>query len=34
MPSFDWDALSEFEKDDATVNTKEYACTSGVSEII
>lgn len=34
MPSFDWDALSEFEKDDATVNTKEYACTSGVCEII
>lgn len=34
MPSFDWDALSEFEKDDATVNTKEYACTSGQCEII
>ena len=34
MPSFDWDALSEFEKDDATVNTKELACTSGVCEII
>jgi ribonucleoside-diphosphate reductase alpha chain len=34
MPSFDWNALSEFEKDDATVNTKEYACTSGVCEII
>ena len=34
MPSFDWDALSEFEKDDSTVNTKELACTSGVCEII
>lgn len=34
MPAFDWDALSDFEKDDATVNTKELACTAGVCEII
>lgn len=34
MPAFDWDALSNFEKDDATVNTKELACVSGVCEII
>lgn len=34
MPAFDWDALSDFEKDDATVNTKELACTSGVCEIL
>lgn len=34
MPSFDWDALKDFEKDDATVNTKELACTAGVCEII
>jgi ribonucleoside-diphosphate reductase alpha chain len=34
MPSFDWDALSTFEKDDGTVNTKELACSAGVCEII
>lgn len=34
MPNFDWDALSHFEKDDSTVNTKELACTSGVCDII
>lgn len=34
MPAFDWDALSNFEKDDSTVNTKELACVSGVCEII
>jgi ribonucleoside-diphosphate reductase alpha chain len=34
MPEFDWDALSHFEKDDSTVNTKELACTAGVCEII
>lgn len=34
MPEFDWDALRHFEKDDATVNTKELACTAGVCEII
>ena len=34
MPSFDWDALSQFEKDDSTVNTKELACTAGVCEIL
>lgn len=34
MPAFDWDALSDFEKDDATVNTKELACTAGHCEII
>ena len=34
MPKFDWDALADFEKDDTTVSTKEYACTSGVCEIL
>ena len=34
MPTFDWTALARFEKDDATVNTKELACTAGVCEIL
>ena len=34
MPAFDWAALSHFEKDDSTVNTKELACTSGHCEIL
>ena len=34
MPAFDWAALSHFEKDDATVNVRELACTSGVCEIL
>lgn len=34
MPDLDWSQLSEFEKDDATVNTKELACTAGVCELI
>lgn len=34
MPEFDWNRLSEYEKDDATVNTKELACTAGACELI
>ena len=34
MPAFDWDALSDFEKDDATVNTKELACSAGQCELV
>lgn len=34
MPSFDWSALASIESDDATVNTKELACTAGVCEIL
>jgi ribonucleoside-triphosphate reductase len=34
MPSFNWEALANFEKDDATVNTKELACTAGVCEVL
>lgn len=34
MPSFDWEALAEFERDDATVNTKELACIAGSCELI
>jgi ribonucleoside-diphosphate reductase alpha chain len=34
MPSFDWAALKNFEKDDGTINVKELACTSGVCELI
>lgn len=34
MPQFDWQALSDFEKDDSTVNTKELACSAGVCEYL
>jgi ribonucleoside-triphosphate reductase (thioredoxin) len=34
MPGFDWDQLARFEQTDATVNTKELACTSGVCEVL
>jgi len=34
MPEFDWTELSNYEKDDSTVNTRELACTSGVCEIL
>lgn len=34
MPSFDWDELARFETTDATVNTKELACTAGVCEYL
>jgi len=33
MPEFNWDELAKFEKDDATMNTKELACTAGVCEL-
>jgi ribonucleoside-triphosphate reductase (thioredoxin) len=29
MPTFDWEQLAAFEKDDSTVNTKELACVAG-----
>lgn len=34
MPTFDWDALASYEQDDSTVNTREFACVSGVCEIL
>lgn len=34
MPKFDWQALSDFEKDDTTVNVKELACSAGSCELI
>jgi ribonucleoside-diphosphate reductase alpha chain len=34
MPEFNWDDLAIFEQDDATVNTKELACTAGVCEVL
>ena len=34
MPEFNWDELALFEQDDATVNTKELACTSGQCELV
>jgi ribonucleoside-triphosphate reductase len=34
MPALDWSQLAQFEKDDATVNTKELACTAGVCEVL
>lgn len=34
MPEFDWDVLTSFEKDDASLNMKELACTGGACEIL
>ena len=34
MPTFDWEQLAAFEKDDSTVNVKELACSAGVCEIL
>lgn len=34
MPSFDWDQLADFERDDSTVNMKELACSAGHCEIL
>ena len=34
MPALDWSQLALFEKDDATVNTKELACSAGVCEVL
>ena len=34
MPSFDWSALADLERDDTTVNTKELACSAGVCDIL
>ena len=34
MPEFDWENLALFEKDDTSINTREYACTGGVCEIL
>jgi ribonucleoside-diphosphate reductase alpha chain len=34
MPSFDWEALADFERDDKTVNVKELACSAGQCELV
>ena len=34
MPNVNWDRLHEFEKVDSTTNARDYACVSGVCEII
>ena len=34
MPEFNWGELALFEQDDATVNTKELACSAGQCEIL
>ncbi len=34
MPTIDWSLLSNYEKDDSTVVTKELACTAGACEIL
>jgi ribonucleoside-triphosphate reductase len=34
MPAFDWDKLSNFEKDDSTINVRELACSSGTCEVL
>jgi ribonucleoside-diphosphate reductase alpha chain len=32
--SIDWDALSEYEKEDNTSGSRELACTAGVCEVV
>lgn len=34
MPEFDWNRLSDYEKDDTTTSAKELACTSGACEFM
>jgi ribonucleoside-triphosphate reductase len=34
MPSFDWERLALFEKDDSTVSVRELACSAGLCEIM
>jgi ribonucleoside-triphosphate reductase len=34
MPEFNWDRLSAYEKDDATINVKELACSAGQCELV
>lgn len=34
MPAFNWDELTEFEKDDTSVKVRELACTAGVCEML
>ena len=34
MPEIDWDALSDFEKEDMTTGSQEYACVGGACEIV
>ena len=34
MPEFNWEELTQFEKDDATVNVKELACTANSCELV
>ena len=33
-PVFDWDRLKDFEKEDHTTSSQEYACTGGVCEVV
>ena len=34
MPNADWSKLGDYEKEDTTTSTKEYACTGGTCEIL
>lgn len=34
IPEIDWSELSEFEKEDATTGTQQYACSSGYCELV
>lgn len=34
MPEIDWSELSEFEKEDTTTGTQQYACSAGVCELV
>jgi len=34
MPEIDWEGLAQFEQEDMTTGTQEYACTGGACEIL
>lgn len=34
MPEIDWSELSDFEKEDTTTGTQQYACSAGVCELV
>lgn len=34
MPTIDWEALAQFEQEDMTTGSQEYACVGGACEIV
>lgn len=34
IPEIDWSELSQFEKEDTTTGTQQYACSAGVCELV